>query len=410
MNSKEPDQDRTETILGVQSGIFWLGIVSFLTDISSEMIFSVLSIFLTVTLGASSALLGLMEGLADFSSSSLDYLSGYFSDKTGRRKSFAIAGYLFSALAKIILPLTSSIASVIIFRVVERLGKSIRGAPRDALLSSLSKKSRRGFSFGYHSAMDKAGAVIGPLIAYALLSKFGQSFGGFHKLFIVALIPAFMAIVVLAGFVREEKKGAPRKDDPGKRFFSVYKELSPPLKSYLKIAGLFSFGYFGFAFLLLKAYQVGFQTPDVALLYALFNASFVMVSIPVGKLGDHIGRASLILVEYGLYALMCIGFMFVQTKAQTVVLFVVYGAFYAIDEGQTKAYVSDLSTPELRGSALGFYNFLTGMCYLPASLVVGTLWQWVSPQAAFAWGAVIAVGAFFWFLFRKSVFDNFVRR
>jgi MFS family permease len=393
------------TILGVKSGIFWMGIVSFLTDISSEMIFSVLSIFLTVTLGASSALLGFTEGLADFSSSSLDYLSGYFSDKTGRHKSFAVAGYLFSSMAKIILLVSSAISSVVIFRVVERLGKSIRTAPRDALLSSLSTKSLRGFSFGFHSAMDKSGAVIGPLIAYLLLSKFGQSLNGFHRLFKVAVIPAFMAVIVMAFFVRESpsskiknKRGSP------KNFLSTYNQLSPSLKSYLKIAGLFSFGYFGFAFLLLKAYQVGFKTPDVALLYALFNASFVLVSIPVGKLGDRIGRASLILFEYALYAVMCVVFIFVKTRGPTVGLFIVYGAFYAIDEGQNKAFISDLSTPELRASALGLYNFLTGICYLPASLIVGILWQWVSPQAAFAWGALIAVAAFGWFLSQKKVF------
>ncbi|MDR3606908.1 MAG: MFS transporter [Oligoflexia bacterium] len=388
----------------VPPGIFWLGVVSLLTDLSSEMIFSVLSIFLTVTLGASSALLGVMEGLADFSSSSLDYVSGYFSDKTGRRKTFAVAGYLFSAISKAILPFTGSAAWVVVFRVVERLGKSIRGAPRDALMVSLSKKSRRGASFGFHGAMDKSGAVIGPLVAYFLLSKFGQDLAGFHKLFLVAVIPALLAVLVMGVFVREDKNAEARRDGMEQMFFSVYKKLSPALKSYLKIAAFFSLGYFGFAFLLLKAYQVGFKTPDIALLYALFNASYVLVSIPVGRLGDRIGRSSLILIEYGLYGLMCTAFMFAQTKAQTVVLFVVYGMFFAIDESQTKVFVSDLSSTEVRGSALGLYNFITGMGYLPASLIVGALWQWVSPQAAFAWGALVAICAFFWFLSQKAVF------
>jgi len=184
-------------ILGVNKNIFLLGLVSFLTDVSSEMIFSVFSIFFTVILGATTVLLGLIEGLADFSASSLDYISGFFSDKTGKRKRFAAAGYLFSTLAKTILIFTSSTLPAATFRVLERLGKSFRGPPRDAWISSLSSKKTKGFSFGFHKTLDKAGAILGPLIAYFILDNWGSSLATFKTLFIIALIPALASVILL---------------------------------------------------------------------------------------------------------------------------------------------------------------------------------------------------------------------
>ena len=174
-----------------------LGVVSFLTDVSSEMIFAVFAIFFTTVAGASSALLGLIEGLADFSASSLNYLAGWLSDRSGRRKWFATAGYAFSTLAKLILLVSSSIVALSIFRVVERLGKGFRGPPRDAWLASLSDKESRGFAFGVHKALDKTGAVIGPLVAYALLSWLGESASTYATLFLVAFVPAVISVLVL---------------------------------------------------------------------------------------------------------------------------------------------------------------------------------------------------------------------
>lgn len=383
--------------LGVPLPVFWLGVVSFLTDISSEMIFSVLAVFLTVILGASSAVLGLMEGIADFAASSLDYLSGYLSDRTGKRKLLTLFGYAFSTLAKILLVFATTVSAVITFRVVERLGKSVRGAPRDALISSLADKKKLGFVFGFHKTMDKAGAVLGPIIAYLLLSNLGDSQATFNLVFWTALFPALLAVIILGLFVKEGHRPVPPKNRPG--IFSTYKLLEKDFRRYLKIAGLFSLSYFSFAFLLLKGYEAGFQLQDVPLLYALFNVTFIFSSIPIGKLGDRIGRHKIIASEYLLYALICLGLMLFNDKIAVALLIMAYGVFYAIDEGHTRAYISGLTAETHRASALGLYNFITGLMYIPASIVTGLLWNYYSPAHAFGLAAIISLLALIFFLF-----------
>lgn len=389
----------SQKILGIQKEIFWLGTVSFLTDISSEMIFSVLTIFLSATLGASSFIIGTMEGIADFSASSLDYISGYLSDKTGKRKFFAVFGYGFSAIAKCILLFSSTIAAVFTFRIVERLGKSIRSAPRDALISTITERSTLGYAFGFHKAMDKAGAVLGPFIGYGILSIMGQNLDSFIFLFKVAIIPAVLAVIILAIFIHEKKTNVTKVRE---NVFKNYEKLGKTFHRYIKVACLFSLSYFSFAFLLLKAYSVGFAIKDVVLLYALFNTSFILISIPIGKIGDKIGRSKIILTEYIIYALMCTGFIFATSKLAIIVLFLVYGIFYAIDEGQTKAYISDITPEEHRASGIGLYNFVTGLTYLPASLIAGWLWYSYSPSAAFGVAAIITVVAAVFFMLSKN--------
>jgi MFS family permease len=378
----------SKKIFGVEKEIFWLGIVSFLTDISSEMIFSVLSIFTAIILGASSVIIGMMEGIADFASCSLDYISGYLSDKTGKRKIFALLGYAFSAIAKILLVFATTISAVITFRVIERLGKSFRGAPRDALISSIAHKSKYGFAFGFHKMLDKAGAILGPVAAYFILTLLGQTAETFTLLFWIALIPAATGVIILAIFIKD-KPAPPRTEKP--KFFGTYKLLGAEFKRYIKVAGFFSFAYFSFAFLLLKAYQVGFEIKDITLLYALFNVSFVLLSIPIGKISDKIGHKKIIMTEYAIYFLMCLGFIFAADKTSVILLFLLYGTFYAIDEGQSKAYISKITEDNKRASAIGIYNFITGLAYLPASLIAGALWGTYGAGATYTFGAAIAL-------------------
>jgi len=375
-------------IFGIQKEIFWLGVVSFLTDISSEMIFAVLTIFMTAILGASSVVIGTMEGLADFSASSLDYASGYLSDKTGKRKAFAVFGYGFSTLAKLSLVFFNSVSGVFAFRVVERLGKSVRGAPRDALISTIAEKGKTGYAFGFHKMMDKSGAILGPFLGYLILSLFGQSLQTFQFIFVIAVIPAVLSVVCLIFFIHEKKISVTKIRE---NVFKNYQKLGKPFQRYLKVAGLFSLSYFSFAFLLLKAYSVGFEIKDVVLLYALFNVSFTLISIPAGKLGDKIGRKKLILSEYLIYAIMCGGFIFAGDKISVIILFLIYGIFYAIDEAQTKAYITDITSDEHRASAIGLYNFVTGLVYLPASLLAGWLWNAYNPGFAFGTAGIIAL-------------------
>ncbi len=375
---------------GVHPDVLKLGLVSFLTDVSSEMIFSVFAIFFTTIAGASSALLGLVEGFADFSASSLDYVAGWLSDKTGKRKAFALAGYGFSTVAKVILLVANSVVALSFFRVIERIGKSFRGPPRDAWLSAIATKDIRGYSFGLHKAFDKAGAILGPLIAYGLLSWLGETASSFRTLFWVAFVPAVLGVFVL-GLIKDQ----PGVQHEHESVFAAWKTLSPGFKRYLIAAGIFSLAYFSFGFLLLRANNVGFSVRDIVLLYALFNVSFVVAAPLIGKLGDRIGRTRVVVLSYLIYLVMSLGFDFATTKWEIIFLFVIYGVFYSIDEAQSKAFIADVES-ERRATAIGVYNFVTGVIYLPASLIAGALWA-VHPSIVFilaAFLSLVAINAF----------------
>jgi len=369
-----------------------LGLVSFLTDLSSEMIFSVFAVFFTTVAGASSALLGLIEGLADFSASSLNYLSGWLSDRSGQRKWFATAGYGFSTLAKLILLVSSSMVGLSIFRVIERLGKGFRGPPRDAWLSSIAVKENRGYAFGVHKALDKSGAVLGPLVAYGLLSWLGESASTYSTLFLVAFIPAVVSVAVLARMPDQPGQVHPRES-----IVQNWALLSPGFKRFLWPAGVFALAYFSLGFILIKAHDVGFSVTEIVLLYALFNTTCVVAAPMVGKLGDRVGRSRIVVLGYAVYAGISLWLMVASTRWELIAAFAMYGLFYSIEESQSKAFIADLE-PERRATAVGVYNMVTGVLYLPASLVAGALWG-VAPALAFAVAAALALAAIgvFWF-------------
>lgn len=381
-------------LFGIDLDIFLLGLVSFFTDVSSEMIFSFFSIFFTVILGASAVLFGILEGLADLASTSLDYIAGFISDKTGKRKRYAFIGYSLSALGKSIMLFASTISAAFSFRVIDRLGKSIRGSPRDAWLSSISDKSNRGLSFGIHQTLDQAGAVVGPLLAYLILSYFGQSSSSFSLLFKLAFIPAIIGLGIL--LMIKDRPSIPKRKA---KFFSSYKGFNKELKHYISTAGIFSLAYFSFGFLLLKAYLVGFAIKDVILIYTLFNVSALIFSIPLGKIGDYLGRKKIVLLSYIIYFIISIGFIVASTKIFVIVLFVLFGLFYAIDESQTKAYISDLER-QRRATAIGIYNFITGLIYLFASLIAGYLWK-INPSYAFIYAATISLITILFFISKR---------
>jgi MFS family permease len=366
--------------------ILKLGLVSFLTDLSSEAIFSVFAVFFTTVAGASSALLGLIEGLADFAASSLNYLAGWFSDRSGKRKVFVLAGYGFSTLAKTILLLSTSILGLSVFRVIERLGKGFRGPPRDAWLSSLADPASRGYSFGVHKALDKAGAVFGPLLAYGLLRWLGESPSTYHTLFLVAFVPAALSLLVL--MLMKDQPGKPHaRESPRVN----WQALSPGFKRFLVPAGVFALAYYSLGFMLLKAHAMGFSVTDTVLLYALFNAVCVVSAPLMGWIGDVVGRSRVVLMGYALFGLINFALLWINQGWMLVGLFAVYGVFYAIEESQSKAFIADLE-PERRATAVGAYNFVTGSLYLPASLIAGVLWT-VDPRWAFGLAAVLALSA-----------------
>ena len=381
--NKQTSSKPVKNRFGVHPDVIKLGIVSMLTDLSSEMIFSVFAIFFTTVAGASAALLGLIEGLADFSASSLNYYSGWLSDRTGKRKIFALAGYGFSTLAKIILLVTSSVTGLAVFRVIERLGKGFRGPPRDAWLSAVAGTERRGYAFGVHKALDKTGAIFGPLVAYGLLDWLGDGASTYQILFWVAMVPAVLSIVALS-FIKDQPTTQRRHEN----MFETWGVLSPQFKRYLISTGIFSLAYFSFGFLLLRAHSVGFSIKDTVLLYALFNIACVVAAPLVGKRGDKVGRARMIMLGYFTYLVMCLGFIFARAQWQVIALFILYGVFYAIDEAQNKAFIADIEL-ERRASAIGMYNFVTGIIYLPASLIAGGLWL-LHPTTPFIVAACLA--------------------
>jgi MFS family permease len=237
-----------------------------------------------------------------------------------------------------------------------------------------------------HKALDKAGAVLGPLVAYGMLSWLGEGAATYQTLFWVALVPAVLSIVVLS-----RVQDQPAVQRQRESLFNTWGTLSPGFKRYLVSAGLFSLAYFSFGFLLLRAHSVGFTVKDTVLLYALFNVACVVTAPLIGKLGDHVGRAHMVMLGYGVYAALALGFAFATAPWQVVALFVLYGVFYAIDEAQNKAFIADLEL-ERRGSAIGLYNFVTGVIYLPASLMAGALWL-LYPASAFLAAAGLALAA-----------------
>ena len=387
MNSTDPQPTQR-----LPPDVLKLGFVSLLTDLSSEMIFSVFAVFFTTVAGASSALLGLIEGLADFSASSLNYLAGWLSDRSGKRKVYALAGYGFSTLAKLILLVTSSVLGLGLFRVIERLGKGFRGPPRDAWLSSIARQQTRGYAFGVHKALDKAGAVLGPLAAYGLLTWLGESPSTYRVLFWVAFVPAVLSVVLMS--LMKDQPGAPHPRESVSRNWA---ELSPGFKRFLVPAGTFALAYFSLGFLLLRAHSLGFGVTQIVLLYALFNATCVVSAPLVGLLGDRIGRSTIVMLGYGTYGLINVWLVFASSRWAIVAAFVAYGFFYAIDEAQSKAFIADIE-PERRASAVGIYNFVTGLLYLPASLLAGALWA-TSPTLVFSLAAglsAVAIGLFAW--------------
>jgi len=376
-------------LLGVGKNIVALGAVSFFTDVSSEMIFPLLPIFVTTILGASKEVVGLIEGIADSMSSIFDILVGYFSDKFRRRKDFVVAGYSLSSVVKIGIALSTTWWHVLIMRGLERVGKGLRTAPRDSIIAASVDKKTRGKAFGLHRSMDTLGAVIGPVFAYIILKFAGESEAGYRSVFYSALIPAFIAVAVIILFVREPRK---KVEIPKKHpFWESLGKTSAEYKKFLLVSVLFSLAYFSFAFFILRAVDIGVKPEDVILLYVLYNIIYMLSAIPSGSLSDRIGRKPVIGGAFLLYGVVCLGFAFASAWWHAAVLFSLYGIFVATDESVNKAYISDLEPDEIRGMALGAYNTTVAAAYLPASILVGVLWSTMGPVVSFGVAAVIAV-------------------
>ncbi len=360
--------------------IFLLGIISFFADASSEIIMPVLPFFIAA-IGGGGVALGIIAGLGDGIASISKIFSGSLSDKVGKRKVFIASGYSLSAISKLFFPLSAQWWHLAFLRSVERIGKGIRGAPRDALIGDLYKK-RRGEAYGIHRALDTAGAIVGSFLAFLLFWLFKVEI---RTMLIIAALIAFFAIPPII-FVREIS--VRKKEEKG--------EISPELKKFTLVATLFSMGNFSYMFLL---WRIGgnFSYENISyaiLVYAFFNIIYATTAPYFGKLSDKIGRKIVIFFGYIAFTFVCFGFILLPTFSYlpfyllVILLFMIYGLFFALIEGNQKAFVSDLS--KYKGTAQGIFQASTGLAAIPANLIAGILWD-IMPELTFLYGAILSL-------------------
>ncbi len=369
-----------------------LAAVSFLTDASSEIIYPLLPIFLTSVLGASATAVGAVEGAAETTSALLRLASGWWSDRIRRRKPLVVAGYALASLARPLIAVAQSATQVLAIRVTDRVGKGIRGAPRDALIAESVDASIRGRAFGFHRAADHAGAVVGPLIAFALL---GWGKVALRSVFLIAAIPGVLSVIVLVMGVREVPRPIPRVVRGGGGAAPKLERagLDRRFWTFLAAIFLFTLGNSTDAFLILRANQLGVPVALVPVLWAALHVVKSASSMPGGALSDRVGRKPLILAGWAVYAAVYFAFGRASESWHAWALFLAYGVFFGLTEGTERAMVADLVGADRRGTAFGWFNLAIGVGALPASLLFGFVWERFGATRAFEVGAMLAVAA-----------------
>jgi MFS family permease len=362
-----------------------LSIVSFLNDISSEMIMPILPMFLQ-SLGASGQIVGLVGGIRDSISGILKVLCGYWSDKAGKRKIFVYAGYGISSVFKFLLGLSRTAAGAVVFSSTERVGKGLRDAARDAIIAESVDATQRGKSFGIHRGMDSAGAVLGAGLAFIFLQFTGL---GFRAIIIISGLIGLFSLIPLH-LVSEPETG--RQNTKLKLSLAI---LPRPLKLFILVAAIFALGNFSYMFFVLRAQHLfagKWSVTAPILLYVLFNIFYSALSIPLGVVSDRIGRQKVLIFGFGLFAVVTFGFAFCNSLLFYIILFALYGVVFAAVDGTERALVSDLAGPDYRATALGTYHTLTGLAALPAGIFAGFLWD-KSPVYTFIFGGATAIAA-----------------
>ena len=406
-----------------------LGLVSLLTDVSSEMLYPIIPLYLTSVLGAPMSVVGLIEGLAESTASLLKLVSGVLSDRYRRRLPWLYTGYGLSTLSRPLLALAGTWPILLAARLLDRAGKGLRGPPRDAMLAASVSPERRGMAFGLHRAMDTTGAVAGPLLGILLLNTLGLSY---RAIFLVAAVPSVMAVASLGllrptrGFAAaraasegegessqavragadsisqsrsestpspapssQSSESPPAESTPPAAIFAA----SPELRSFLWVSALFALGNSSNVFLLLRARQLGLDDMDVLWLYVLYNLIYAIAATPLGALSDRIGRHRVLVAGFVAFAFVYGAFGLIRTPVWTWPLMCLYGLYAAATSGVARAYVADLSTGARRATAMGLYQTINGALLLAASLLAGWLWSTLGPHAPFVLGAVMALAA-----------------
>ena len=383
----------------LSGNVFALSLVSLLNDTSSDIIYPLLPAFLALTLGASPFFIGLIEGFAESTASFLKLFSGYLSDKFDRRKFPVFLGYALASIVRPLLAFVGSWQQVLLVRVTDRIGKGIRGAPRDAIIAASVPEEKRGLAFGFNRAADHTGAVIGPIVAFILLSYFAADTNRptaqeYQQVFLFASVPVVIGLFVIVFFVKEEKREKTEEVSITPIKLSL-KEFDGNFKRLLIVVALFTLSNSTDAFLLLRAEQAGIKPAVLPLLWMALHFSKVISSLIFGDLSDKVGRKTLIFIGWILYALVYAGFAFVNSDWQAWALFIIYGLHFGLTEGAEKALVADLVPKAKRGTAYGFYNLAFSITVFPASLIFGAIWTKFGAEAAFLTSAAISVCAAF---------------
>lgn len=378
--------------------VWLIGWVSFFTDTASEMVYPLLPLFLTRVLGAGAMSLGVIEGIAEAANSILKVVSGRIADATGRPKRLMLAGYAISSVVRPLMASATSWGAVLAIRFTDRLGKGIRGAPRDAMLADFAPEGQRGRVFGFHRAMDHAGAVLGPLLASLFLYVYP---GEYRTLFALTIIPG----LIVMGFILalpERRHALPRSTQPAAPSSTASSTSLPasrpvpslrPLAAPLSVIFLFALGNASDAFLLLRLSDIGIEDFWIPLLWSALHVVKVASSLAGGEVSDRLGRRQTIAFGWLFYAGVYAAFALVDTGAWLIAVFLAYGIYFGFTEGVEKAWIADLAPAALRGTAFGYYNAVIGLGALLSSVSFGLIWTRVSPEAAFLAGATIAVGA-----------------
>lgn len=382
--------------LGLPGNVFALSVVSLLNDTSSEIIYPLLPAFLALSLGASPFAIGLIEGFAESVASLLKLFSGYASDRFGTRKLPVFLGYSLAAIMRPFLAFATTWPQVLVVRMTDRVGKGIRGAPRDALIAESVPSAERGLAFGFNRAADHMGAVFGPVAAFILLSIFAANTQSptireYQQVFLYASVPVVIGLFVIVFFVKEDTKRAGTVvAAPVTLSLSGYDRN---FKRFLLVIAVFTLSNSTDAFLLLRAGESGISPVLLPLLWMTLHMSKVVSSLIGGDLSDRVGRKTLIITGWLIYAVVYAGFAFVSSPSQCWILFIIYGVYFGLTEGVEKAFVADMVPAEKSGTAFGLYNLAFGITVFPASLLFGIVWTRYGSTAAFLASACVSVAA-----------------